>query len=483
MSSTSATMTMKTHQSHHSHQSRQSRHHSFSSVSTTSSSWSPSSIMPKQDTISGNWADDATCRSCNKCDRPFTIVNRRHHCRICGNIFCHACSRTRMVLSTNPAEIPKRQRVCDPCASHAQSNAIMYDNDEMARLDGMGFSRGSNCTEILETSETESFTSETVQEPNVSFMLASMVGFAATFWFLKDEVSYVNPAIWILLTGFCKNLHEFIACMANKRKNRKLTDNSSHVVTPSDVDVSSLGESSNAGGNDGSPKQQRDMVQLTPAQKAELLVNADKVTDTVLELASLTDGWTSEPSTFDDVVLHSRDGKPARIYKCETVFDLSPEELFDELYGRFETSSTWNITAAQNNILQPLSENTDLVHLVTAPALGGMITSRDFVNTRTWKKQNGGYVIGSVCAGKNLLKTTKGITRGENGATGFIILPHESSPFKSRFIWILNCDIKGYFPSSLLKKGSISEMLCFVRNLRRFLAATAGSDGPQSLST
>lgn len=463
--SNSSTMMMKT--------TRQSRHHSFSSVSTTSSSWSPSSIMPKQDTISGHWVDDATCRSCSKCERAFTIVNRRHHCRICGHIFCHACSRTRMVLSTNPSEIPKRQRVCDPCAAHAQSNAILYD-DDMGRHDGMGYSRGSNCTDIMETSETETIVTETTQEPNVSFMLASMVGFAATFWFLKDEVSYVNPAIWILLAGFCKNLHEFIACMANKRKHRKLTDSSNSVVTPADVDVTLAGES--FGGDSTAAKQQHDMVQLTPAQKAELLVNADKATDTVLELASLTEGWTSEPSTFDDVVLHSRDGKPARVYKCETVFDLSPEELFDELYGRFETSSTWNITAAQNNILQPLSENTDLVHLVTAPALGGMITSRDFINTRTWKKQNGGYVIGSVCAGKNLLKTTKGITRGENGATGFIILPHESSPFKSRFIWILNCDIKGYFPSSLLKKGSISEMLCFVRNLRRYLIATAGSD-------
>lgn len=375
-----------------------------------------------------------------------------------------------MVLSTNPSEIPKRQRVCDPCASHAQSNAIMYD--DMGRLDGMGYSR-SNCTDIMENSETETFTAETAQEPNVSFMVASMVGFAATFWFLKDEVSYVNPAIWILLAGFCKNLHEFIAYMANKRKNRKLHDGNNSAVTQLGVDATLLDE---AGEEDAASKQQRDMVQLTPAQKAELLVHADKTTDIIFELASLTDGWTSEPSTFDDVVLHSRDGKPARVYKCETVFDLSPEELFDELYGRFETSSTWNITAAQNNILQPLSENTDLVHLVTAPALGGMITSRDFVNTRTWKKQNGGYVIGSVCAGKNLLKTTKGITRGENGATGFIILPHESSPFKSRFIWILNCDIKGYFPSSLLKKGSISEMLCFVRNLRRYLIATAGSD-------
>ncbi|KAF1330251.1 Steroidogenic acute regulatory protein, partial [Globisporangium splendens] len=453
--------------------SRQSRTHSFSSVSTTSSSWSPSSIAPQQDTISGHWAEDAKCRSCAKCERPFTIVNRRHHCRICGHIFCHACSRTRMVLSTNLGEIPRRQRVCDPCAAHAQSSAISYDSDDGAHMDDIGYS---NASSLGPLEEIDSFEPEPTPEPSVSFMLASMVGFAAAFWFLMDEVSYTNPAIWILLAGFCKNLHEFIASMANKRKNRKIV---SQVVTPADVDVTALDNTMTGEDNVAPRQKQHDLIQLTPAQKAEIVENGEKATDKVIELSLITDGWTSEQSTYEDVVLHSRDGKPARIYKCETEFDLSPDELFDELFGRFETSSTWNITAAQNNILQPLSENTDLVHLVTAPALSGMITSRDFINSRTWRKYNGGYVIGSVCAGKNLLKTTKGITRGENGATGFIILPHETSPFKSRFVWILNCDIKGYFPGSLLKKGSISEMLCFVRNLRRHLAAAAGSDSTQ----
>lgn len=383
-----------------------------------------------------------------------------------------------MVLSTSPSEIPKRQRVCDPCAAHAQSSAISYDQDDDDRFAGMRLSGSStvDATEALTSAAIDgaAAASDASQEPNVTFLVASMVGFAATFWFLKDEVSYVNPAVWILLLGFGKNLHELIAYMANQRKSR--TVDGKMVMTPSVVDVLPLDSAAASEAGTSAP---RDMVRLTPAQKAELVTQAEKAMDEVLALAATTDGWTSEPSTFDDVFLHSRDGKPARTYKCETVIDLSPEELFDELHGRFETSSTWNITAAQNNILQPLGEHTDLVHLVTAPALNGMISSRDFVNTRTWKRHNGGYVISSVCAGKNLLKTTKGITRGENGPTGFVILPHETSPFQSRLIWVLNCDIKGYFPSSLLKKGSISEMLCFVRNLRRYLATTAESDSPQ----
>jgi hypothetical protein len=85
-------------------------------------------------------------------------------------------------------------------------------------------------------------------------------------------------------------------------------------------------------------------------------------------------------------------------------------------------------------------------------------------------------VIANSYAGKNVLKPQKGITRGENGPTGWVILPHPTSPFKSRLIWVLNMDIKGYFPSSVIRKGSISEASCFVRNLRRYIARHAASD-------
>ena len=35
---------------------------------------------------------DSACVSCCGCGSSFTILNRRHHCRICGYIFCEACS-------------------------------------------------------------------------------------------------------------------------------------------------------------------------------------------------------------------------------------------------------------------------------------------------------------------------------------------------------------------------------------------------------
>ena len=38
------------------------------------------------------WMPDKICKICYNCEDPFTIYRRRHHCRMCGQIFCDRCS-------------------------------------------------------------------------------------------------------------------------------------------------------------------------------------------------------------------------------------------------------------------------------------------------------------------------------------------------------------------------------------------------------
>jgi 1-phosphatidylinositol-3-phosphate 5-kinase len=40
------------------------------------------------------WVDDNAVKACYECDTPFTMLVRRHHCRICGRIFCANCTVT-----------------------------------------------------------------------------------------------------------------------------------------------------------------------------------------------------------------------------------------------------------------------------------------------------------------------------------------------------------------------------------------------------
>ena len=45
------------------------------------------------------------------CACAFTLTNRKHHCRNCGQIFCKDCSAKTAVMPN----FKKPQRVCDQC--------------------------------------------------------------------------------------------------------------------------------------------------------------------------------------------------------------------------------------------------------------------------------------------------------------------------------------------------------------------------------
>ena len=38
------------------------------------------------------WMPDRLCKVCYSCEDAFTMYRRRHHCRMCGQIFCNPCS-------------------------------------------------------------------------------------------------------------------------------------------------------------------------------------------------------------------------------------------------------------------------------------------------------------------------------------------------------------------------------------------------------
>jgi hypothetical protein len=45
------------------------------------------------------WMPDSCARECKSCCKPFKpLVRLRHHCRLCGLIFCHSCSSKKVLL-------------------------------------------------------------------------------------------------------------------------------------------------------------------------------------------------------------------------------------------------------------------------------------------------------------------------------------------------------------------------------------------------
>jgi len=61
------------------------------------------------------WVPDFDAKKCMNCNRDFTIIRRRHHCRYCGGLFCGACSSKKVTLLRFGFD--SRVRVCGVCYS------------------------------------------------------------------------------------------------------------------------------------------------------------------------------------------------------------------------------------------------------------------------------------------------------------------------------------------------------------------------------
>lgn len=55
------------------------------------------------------WMRDSAVTNCFECNKAFSLFNRKHHCRVCGRIFCDACSARRLEIKGH------FKRVCDHC--------------------------------------------------------------------------------------------------------------------------------------------------------------------------------------------------------------------------------------------------------------------------------------------------------------------------------------------------------------------------------
>ncbi|KAK6099236.1 hypothetical protein MT418_000675 [Batrachochytrium dendrobatidis] len=67
-----------------------------------------------------HWKDDCSSNKCHMCSSRFTLFIRRHHCRICGHLFCNTCTLYRAPVNKNGGydQLGEQVRVCSTCHSN-----------------------------------------------------------------------------------------------------------------------------------------------------------------------------------------------------------------------------------------------------------------------------------------------------------------------------------------------------------------------------
>jgi len=60
------------------------------------------------------WVSNKSRTDCKSCSSSFWVLNRRHHCRLCGDVFDHQCCKSKIRI---PFRYHGSVRVCVPCLS------------------------------------------------------------------------------------------------------------------------------------------------------------------------------------------------------------------------------------------------------------------------------------------------------------------------------------------------------------------------------
>ncbi|CAF1662574.1 unnamed protein product, partial [Adineta ricciae] len=68
------------------------------------------------------WASNKDVHECSSCKLQFGLEYSKHHCRVCGYIFCDTCTTHRAVVPLLETTTP--ERVCDQCFRKLQSHTL-----------------------------------------------------------------------------------------------------------------------------------------------------------------------------------------------------------------------------------------------------------------------------------------------------------------------------------------------------------------------
>ncbi|CAN4095164.1 unnamed protein product [Withania somnifera] len=103
----------------------------FSDLLKLLNSWIPWRSEPEN--VSRDfWMPDHSCRVCYDCDSQFTLFNRKHHCRLCGRVFCAKCtSHCIPAPSTDPRPLQDERekiRVCNYCFKQWEQGLVSTVN-------------------------------------------------------------------------------------------------------------------------------------------------------------------------------------------------------------------------------------------------------------------------------------------------------------------------------------------------------------------
>lgn len=193
---------------------------------------------------------------------------------------------------------------------------------------------------------------------------------------------------------------------------------------------------------------------------------------------------TTSPTKTDDPKDTVQSPKSYQIWKCCGEVLGSAEDVY-RLMVDTAVMPRWNRDVTSYQVLEKIDEQTDVVQCISSASAKGSVSPRDFVILRRQTHPDiDTYVIADT--GTNHPKATVfadgSVIRGWNGPGGIVIkrLPPIKQQSRCWVCWILNKDLRGWLPRTLVDQVLAGVLVDWIKNLRSATANFLSFFPPQT---
>lgn len=120
---------------------------------------------------------DNACKECSECGVKFSLIIRRHHCRVCGRIFCSTCSTQSIPGSHLGLDLHGNLRACRECVESFQAHrrSVRVTDVGVARLQQQqGFLQQQQQSSNSKMAESPSPSQDSLSEASLNSLMTSV---------------------------------------------------------------------------------------------------------------------------------------------------------------------------------------------------------------------------------------------------------------------------------------------------------------------
>lgn len=195
---------------------------------------------------------------------------------------------------------------------------------------------------------------------------------------------------------------------------------------------------------------------------------ADQVANKALAIYE-DEGWKVAHSAKEIKVMYKKSSEfDGHIYRAECTIDAPPEKIIHYILPSPKgLRGKWDKNVKESEVIEDVNENLIIARSATHSAAMGLISSRDFVDLITVRRypDRGIVATSSRSVERKDRPPIDGFVRGTNYHGGTFCSPVEGDSGKTRVINIVQTDLCGMLPQSLVESALPNNLIEFFVDL------------------